>query len=531
MDPEQAVTSDRFPVAVLLEQKNEARGMITRRRLLESSLALSAMSCNRISFARSGGGTGDNRELLELSATKALELIRNGDLSSERYASSLLAQCNRNTALNAFIWLNRDGLLEAARALDKQRGTNHHAALSGLPIALKDNIDTKDAPTTGGTPALRGNQPRADALVAASLFSAGALLLGKTNMHELAFGITSNNAAFGPVHNPYNSVMIPGGSSGGTAAAIAARMCPAGLGTDTGGSVRIPAALCGIVGLRTTAGRYSLEGIVPLSHTRDTVGPMARSIEDLALLDTVITGSSASIRPPSLKTLRLGVPRGYFYDNLDAELAPVVESALLRLREAGCVLVEADFADIEKLSAISGRLSFYECMADLSNYLSSHGSSLTATEVVRQIASPDVRELYDTYVLGPNAPTLEWYQHAIAFDRPALQAAYRAYFRNYNVAAMAFPTTALPARPIGQDIEVELNGNKVPTFLTYLRNARPVTSAGIPGLSIPIGLTTSGLPVGLELDAPEGQDRVLLGIGSAIENLFGRLPAPEVAYS
>jgi mandelamide amidase len=144
--------------------------------------------------------------------------------------------------------------------------------------------------------------------------------LGKTNMHELAFGITSNNAAFGAVHNPYDIAMIPGGSSGGTAAAIAARMCPAGLGTDTGGSVRIPAALCGIVGLRTTAGRYSLRGVVPLSHTRDTVGPMARSIADLVLLDDVITRDAAPVRPAKLQGLRLGVPRKYFYENLDAEL-------------------------------------------------------------------------------------------------------------------------------------------------------------------------------------------------------------------
>ena len=504
--------------------------MSSRRQFMGSAFSVAAMSFNRTSFATLKSDVGKHREILELSATQALQLIRDGELTSERYAAALLAQCERNSALNAFIWLNRERLLEAARASDKNRAHTHRRALQGLPIALKDNIDTQQAPTTGGTPALRGNQPRVDAPVASSLFSAGALLLGKTNMHELAFGVTSNNVAFGAVHNPYNSAMIPGGSSGGTAAAIAARMCPAGLGTDTGGSVRIPAALCGIAGLRTTSGRYPLQGVVPLSHTRDTVGPMARSMADLALLDTVITGDSAPVQSPGLKGLRLGVPRAYFYENLDAELAPVIDTGLRRLQDAGCVLVEADFADIEKLAAISGRLSFYECMADLSSYLNSHGSPLTATDVVRQIASPDVRELYDINVLGPKAPTLKWYQHAMAYDRPALQSAYRAYFKNNNVAAMAFPTTALPARPIGQDVEVELNGKKVPTFLTYLRNARPVTSAGIPSLSIPVGVTASGLPVGLELDAPERQDRALLGIGMAIEKLFGKLPAPEIAY-
>jgi len=505
--------------------------MPSRRQFIERGLAGAAFSVSQSSLAKFPNSNSNDRDLLELSAAEALNLIRNGNLSSEQYSKALLAQCDRNSALNAFIWVNRDRLLEQARASDKQKSNNRRQALRGLPIVLKDNIDTQQAPTTGGTPALRANRSLQDAPVAASLFSAGALLLGKANMHELAFGITSNNAAFGAVHNPHNITMIPGGSSGGTAAAIAARMCPVGLGTDTGGSVRIPAALCGIVGLRTTAGRYSLSGVVPLSHTRDTVGPMARSISDLVLLDTVITGATDSVHPVALKGLRLGVPRGYFYDNLDSELAPVIETALRKLSDRGCILVEADLPDIEALSAISGRLSFYECMADLSHYLESHGSALTADQVVQQIASPDVRELYKTYVLGPNAPTQEWYQHAMAYDRPALQLAYREYFRTRNVEAMAFPTTVLPARPIGQDVEVEMNGEKVPTFLTYLRNARPVTSAGIPGLSIPVGFTASGLPVGLELDAPEGHDRRLLGIGLAVEKIFGPLPPPKVLYS
>jgi len=467
-----------------------------------------------------------DNHLLALSATDVLALFASGDLTSERYATALLAQCRRHKDLNAFIWLNEDHLLEAAHLADRRRRGRPSGPMLGLPLALKDNIDTASAPTTAGTPALRGHHPRNDAPVAASLFAAGALLLGKTNMHELAFGITSNNAAFGAVHNPYNRAMIPGGSSGGTAAAVAARMCPAGLGTDTGGSVRIPAALCGIAGLRTSSGRYPVRGVVPLSHTRDTVGPMARSVADLILLDSVVTGDSSPVKPPALRGLRLGVPRGYFYENIDGEVAPVVENALVKLRDTGCILVEADIQDIETLSAISGRLSFYECVTDLSHYLTEEGLKLTAEEVIGQIASPDVRDLYETYGLGAKAPTREWYEHAMTVDRPALQAAYREYFRAHNLAAVVFPTTVLPARPIGQDAEVELNGKKVPTFLTYLRNSRPVTSAGIPGLSMPIGLTSAGLPVGLEFDAPKDRDRDLLGIGLAIEDLFGRLPSP-----
>jgi mandelamide amidase len=358
------------------------------------------------------------------------------------------------------------------------------------------------------------------------LFGAGALLLGKTNMHELAFGITSANPAYGNVHNPYDASMIAGGSSGGSAAAIAARMCPVGLGTDTGGSVRIPAALCGIAGLRPTVGRYSQDGIVPLSHTRDTAGPMARSIQDLALLDSVLSGTSQALSAAVVAGLRLGVPRGYFYEDLDPDLAPVIESALRKLRDAGCVLIEADIPRIEQLCAISGGIVFHEFAADLQRYLSASGADTTVQEVARQIASPDVKALYEENVVGASAPTSAWYQKAMASGRPALQAAYRDYFRVRDVEAIVLPTTRLAARPLGQDVAVELNGKVVSTFLAYLHNTHPITTAGMPGLSIPVGLTSSGLPVGLEFDALQGQDRRLLGIGLGVEGLFDRLPSP-----
>jgi indoleacetamide hydrolase len=500
--------------------------MTTTRRSFITGI-LSAAAANLWAMPSAEPANYPDRELLNLTATEVLTMFDSGHLTSERYCEAVLAQCNRRKDINAFIWLNSEHLLDASRAADRKRKGKSDAPLLGLPLALKDNIDTLDAPTTAGTPALRGHRSTSNAAVASSLFSAGGLLLGKTNMHELAFGITSNNAAFGPVHNPYNPAMIAGGSSGGTAAAIAARLCPVGLGTDTGGSIRIPAALCGVAGLRTSSGRYSVRGVVPLSHTRDTVGSMARSVLDLALLDSVLTGDRKPITPPAFKSMRLGVPREYFYGNLDAEIAPVIATALQTLRDDGCTLVEGDIPDFENLTAISSRISFYECVADLSRYLSDEGIKLSAGDVIKQIASPDVRELYEMYGLGAKAPTQEWYEHAINVDRPALQAAYRTYFREHNVVAMVVPTTVLPARPIGDDKEVELNGKRVPTLVTYARNTRPVTSAGIPGLSLPVGLTSTGLPVGLEFDAPQDQDRQLLGVGLAMEHLFGKINAPS----
>src|SRR5262249_22861402 len=202
------------------------------------------------------------------------------------------------------------------------------------------------------------------------------------------------------------------------------------------------------------------------------------------------------------------------------------EIALVRLRDAGCILVEAD---IEKLAgAATAPISFHESLVDLSHYLRASGSDLTVNDVLVQIASPDVKALYDEFIVGSKAPTLEAYQTAIEKGRPALQAAYRDYFRSQNVAAVAFPTTPLPARPIGQDKEVELNGKKVSTLFTYARNTRPMTTAGIPGISLPIGVTGRGLPVGLELDAPFGQDRGLLSLALAAEEVIGKLKPPPI---
>jgi Asp-tRNA(Asn)/Glu-tRNA(Gln) amidotransferase A subunit family amidase len=471
--------------------------------------------------------TTDASALLALSTVEAVALLRSGDLSAERYAQALIAQCRRYRDLNAFIAFDAERTLEAAREADRKRtAATAPGALHGLPVVIKDNVDVAGWPTTAGTPALRSNWPAANALVAEALFRAGAILLGKTNMHELADGITNNNAAFGAVRNPYAPVMIPGGSSGGTAAAIAARLCTAGLGTDTGGSVRIPAALCGVVGLRPTSGRYPGAGIVPISHTRDTAGPIARTVADVALLDAVIAGERLAPEPLRLQGLRIGVPRVPFYDDLDPELAAVIAGALARLREAGCILVEAAMPELARLSAAAGAISYYEQSRDLDAYLKAAGSPLTTREVAMEIASPDVRAIFESDVLGATATTPEAYREAMQQHRPRLQVAYASYFREQNVVAIALPTTALPARPIGQDREVELNGRRVPAFATFLRNTRVMTIAGIPGLSIPAGLTASGLPVGLEFDAPAGTDRTLLGLGLAAEAVLGRLPPP-----
>ena len=304
--------------------------------------------------------------LFELGARRAADAIRNGEQTTEALAEALLARCAASP-LNAFISLEAERLRAAARAADKRRQRGERLGpLHGVPLALKDNIDTADLPTTGGTPALAAHRPKRNAPIVQRLLDAGAIVLGKTNLQELAYGPTNNNAAFGPARNPYDPTRIPGGSSGGSAAAVAARLAPAALGTDTGGSIRVPAALCGITSMRPTTLRWSQAGIVPLSHTRDTGGPMARHVADCVLLDGVVTGGPTEITPASLKGLRLGLPRGYFWENLDVELAAILEAALARLREAGVVLVEGDVANVAALDAAAGfPIMLYETVIEL----------------------------------------------------------------------------------------------------------------------------------------------------------------------
>jgi indoleacetamide hydrolase len=465
---------------------------------------------------------------IALTATEALKAMGEGKLSSVELTSSLLENCLRHKSLNAFIHFDPEAAKAAAAQSDKRRNDGKTGVLEGLPLVLKDNIDTAAMPTTGGTPALKKHRPKQDAPIAARLIAAGAVILGKTNLHELAYGISNNNAAFGPARNPYDPTRIPGASSGGTGVAVAARMAPAGIGSDTGGSVRIPAALCGIQGLRPTLLRWPQEGIVPISHTRDTAGPMARSVADLALLDGVITGAARTEAPAVLKGLRIGVPRGLFYENLHPDTAKIAADTLAVLKKAGVELVEADIPDVGALDQAAGfPIALYETIVDLNKYLAGHKTGLDFAKVVAQVASPDVKGILSS-LLGEMAVPEPAYREALAVHRPKLQRAYADYFKRERVEAAIFPTTPLPACKIGDDDTTMLNGAAVPTFFTFIRNTSPGSVAGIPGLSLAAGLTPAGLPVGMELDGPEGSDRRLLAIGLALEAILPKLPPPRL---
>ena len=469
-------------------------------------------------------------ELLELGAVEAVAAIARGDVTAEHYASTLLAQCESGKSLNAFITLESGKVLEAARTADRRRSSGAAPGpLHGLPIPIKDSINTKDYPTTAGTPALRNFRPAQDAPIVKLLTDAGAIVLGKTNLHELSFGWTSNNRAFGAVRNPYDPTRIPGGSSGGTAAAIAARMAPLGVAEDTEGSIRVPAAMCGLAGFRPTTGRYPTTGAAPITALFDQVGPHARAVADLALVDSAVTGDPRVTAPASLQGVKLAVARRYYFEDLDPDVDRLTADALRKLQDAGADLVEAELPDLARLIALTTNpVQLHDAYFDLKAYLAKYQAGVSLEQLIA-MASTDVKSDFERYVMPGARESVSdaVYQEVRTVHLPRLREMFRAHFATTGAAALVFPTTMVPALPIGQDAEVLVKGKKLSFETVVSRNIAPGSTAGLPGLVLPVGLTAAGLPVTLEFDGPAGADRALLALGLGLEQILGRIPAPR----
>jgi indoleacetamide hydrolase len=493
-----------------------------------ATVAISAAGAKTHAGADTPAGSAG---LCDLSAVEAVAQMSQGALTSERYAQALLARCQSAHALNAFISLEPAQVLEAARARDRERLAGAKPGpLFGLPIPVKDSVNTRDYATTGGTPALRHFHPAEDAPVVAALRSCGAIVLGKTNLHELSYGWTSNNQAFGAVHNPYDMERIPGGSSGGTAAAIAARLAPLGVAEDTEGSIRVPAAFCGIAGFRPTTGRYSTKGCVPISPLFDQVGPHARSVADLALFDSVAANDWHKLEPMPLKDVRLGVVRDYWFTDLDPEVLRLTELALARLKDAGAQIVETQLPGLTALIDLTtDAVQNHDVRVALAGYLKEYGTGIDFDTLVAR-ASPDIRRVFRSDVLPGGANFITEAAYAAARDQylPALRRLYRDYFARTSVAAMVFPTTLVPAPRIGEETTLMVGGRPLPFDTAVARNIAPGSTAGLPGLVLPAGLTHDGLPVSIEFDAPARSDRALLALGLAAERALGALPAPRM---
>jgi len=458
-------------------------------------------------------------------------MLDRGASSSVALVTEALKRARDNAGLNAFITLDAEGAMRRAAELDRQRAAGAHTGpLYGIPLVVKDNIHVAGLPNTAGTPALKGFVPSASNEVVARLQAAGAIIIGKTNMHELAFGITSDNAAFGAVRNPYDPSLIPGGSSGGTAVAISTGIVAAGLGTDTGGSVRIPAALTGIVGFRPSTGRYPSQAVTPISHTRDTVGLMARTVGDVVALDNVIVPAAPPLTEVAAPEIRLGVPRGYYYQDLDSEAAAVVAATLEKLSAAKVQLIEADVPDLAALLKQSAfPIALFEVAQDLPAYLQTFATGTDFAALSAAAASPDVNGALQM-VSGPDRVTEEAYAAALA-ARKKLRQNFRDYFAGQRLDGIIFPTTLLPARPIeGGEETVELNGARVPTFPIYIHNTDPASIAALPAISLPAGLTAAGLPVGIEVDGPEQSDRHLLAAARTLEAIIAFKGWPKTTH-
>lgn len=468
------------------------------------------------------------RFAVTLTAREALAAMEEGLMTSSEYVDILIDRIESYPGINAFVHLNKEGARAAAAEADELRNAGDiQGPLHGLPIVLKDSINTEGMPTTAGTPALEGFQPTANAPVVQALLDAGAIVLGKTNLHELSAGFTTNNFHTGPTRNPYDFERIPGGSSGGNGAALAARLAPLAIGEDTGGSVRVPAALTGTMGFRPTTGRYSRAGVVPLSSTMDTLGPMGSDVRDLALADAVITDAPMGLEPVAVSELRIGVPEAFFRTNLTFPVEWAFARVLRRLERAGATLVPADIpqAGEPSLQAFQA-ISFFETSGELEAFLAEQGTGVTLEDLVEMIASPDVAGLFELAASG--VVTEDQYMQVIDEALPGLRGLYSEYLDDNDLDVVIYPTTILPAAHIGDDETVTINGQPVPTFEAYLHNTHYTPVIGAPTLTLPMGQTREQLPVGgIDIAGRQGDDRRVLAVGHAISQILPRVRPPR----
>jgi indoleacetamide hydrolase len=458
-------------------------------------------------------------ELVNLSATEAIEGMRKGEFTAEAYATALLDQVSRLEDLNAFRTLRPGEVKAAAREADKRRTAGQPLGLlHGLPIPVKDSVNTSALPTSQGTKALESFVPRQNASVLTPLFAQGAILMGKTNLHELSCGWSSNNLTFGAVRNPYDRTRTPGGSSGGSAAAVAARMAPLAIAEDTYGSIRVPAAFCGLAGLRPTHHRYPVDGIMPLGKDKfDQVGPLARDVRDLILFDSVVTGARDEVRPLSLKGVRVAVSPGFLTDGLDREYERLTSEAMYRLRNAGVTVVVAELPESMRAASdvVRGILG-YELLESLAGFLREHETGLSLEAMIAKTGA----NLAPLLAASRNPGPPETYRKLLQ-RRQAITAATAEYFREHEVQALAFPPTMMPAFLQGE--------TQTDLFTLIGRNIGLGSCASLACLVLPIGLTAGGLPVAMEFDAPSGNDRQLLALGLSLERALGTVRAPAIA--
>ncbi|MEZ5399426.1 MAG: amidase [Bryobacteraceae bacterium] len=438
-----------------------------------------------------------------------------GKLSSVELVSDCLeAIARRNGRLNAFVTVLEERALDQARRLDAERASGHvRGPLHGIPVALKDVFCTKGVRTTVGSKIWADHVPNYDSAVAEKLEAAGTVLIGKTGMHELAYGVTSNNPHFGAIRNPWNEDCIPGGSSGGSGVAVATGMALMAMGSDTGGSIRIPAAYCGVVGIKPTTGRVSRYGVMPLDFTLDHMGPLTATVADAALCLQALAGhdprDDSSSRFPvetylpenaQLRGLRIGLPENFYFDRVDPEIAAAVRSLARKAEQAGAAVRPIAVPDMAAVNTVGRVILFAEASATMMPYLKD-----------RSQFGPDTLALLDQGRL------------VAATDYVQAQRLRRVYQREFaelwsRVDVVLTPAAPNTAPPIGV-AEVEVGGALEDVRLAATRLVRGINVLGLPALVFPAGRASGGMPMSAQLIGRPFSEAILFRAGAAFESL------------
>jgi aspartyl-tRNA(Asn)/glutamyl-tRNA(Gln) amidotransferase subunit A len=453
----------------------------------------------------------------DLTLREAAALVARRELSSLELVDACLEQIERtNDVLRAYISVYDDAAREVARAADAMLRAGHSLGpLHGVPIALKDNIAVKGLRTTAGSKVLSDWIPDEDSTVTARLKGAGAVIVGKTNMHEFAWGGTSANPHYGFVRNPWDPERFPAGSSGGSGAAVAARTCFGALGTDTGGSIRLPSAVNGVTGIRPTIGRVSNHGVIPLAWSMDTVGPMTRTVEDCALMFGPIAGhdpkDDASAPVPvadytadlhrGVEGIRIGVVPGYFFDHLQPPVEEAVRSALETLKGLGAVVAEVEIAHIH--GNISAQLTVESC--EPSTY---HQRWLRTRP---EDYGEDVRLLLELGELHLATHYLQAQRYRTVLRRQFLDA-----FRSVDV--FICPTLPFTATPVGATTVVIEDGVEEDMLSAIMQYTGVPSLTGLPSLAVPCGFDADGLPIGMQVIGRPFDEATLFRIGAAFQD-------------
>uniref|UniRef100_Q01QX9 Aspartyl/glutamyl-tRNA(Asn/Gln) amidotransferase subunit A n=1 Tax=Solibacter usitatus (strain Ellin6076) TaxID=234267 RepID=Q01QX9_SOLUE len=453
----------------------------------------------------------------------AAEALRSRRVSSVELTTAAIARMDRHNDLRAFITATTEQAMHQARTADAELvGGTDRGPLHGIPIALKDLFATKGVRTTAGSRIYERFIPSIDATVVARLHDAGAVMLGKLNMHELAYGITSANPHFGAVRNPWNREHSPGGSSGGSGAAVASGMVYMALGSDTGGSIRIPASFCGTVGLKPTYGRVSRYGVLPLGFSLDHVGPLTRSVRDAATVLNAIAGRDprdpTTSRHPvvdyvpdeqcSIRGLRIGFPENFYFDRLDPDVESSVRGAIARAESLGAQVLPVVLPDIAAMNAVARIILLAEAAAAVEPHTAD-----------RSLFGPDVLALLDQGRLIPATD----YVNAQRLRRKMRREFDRVWSEVECIIAPSTPNTA----PRIGDATIRLGGVEEDVRLATTRLVRGINLLGYPSLSLPCGLSSAGLPLSLQIIGPAFEEALLLRAGAALEDAgIGIPPCP-----